>query len=161
MLIKLLKFLFVKEEYAQYCEEERDLIKIIEGAALKLINFDDHSKKFMSRLCEISVKNNISNLQYVKSEFQSEELFLSALKPCQRPCLQYIVNQTEERNNEDNFKYVKEQTEKICIAAVAYHEENFKYVKEQTEKICIIAVKKMLLLLNLLKIKLQKFVLLL
>ena len=38
------------------------------------------------------------------------------------------------------LKYVKNQTDDICIAAVQQNSDALKYVKNQTEEICIAAV---------------------
>ena len=61
--------------------------------------------------------------------------------------LKYIKEQTEEmcieavKQNWYALKYVKEQTESICIEAVKQDWHALQYVKEQTESICIEAVK--------------------
>ena len=38
------------------------------------------------------------------------------------------------------LKYVKEQTEEICLIAVQQSGKTLEYVKEQTEEICLTAV---------------------
>ena len=39
------------------------------------------------------------------------------------------------------MKFVKEQTEEICLAAIEQSSYALAYVKDQTEEICLIAVK--------------------
>lgn len=61
--------------------------------------------------------------------------------------LRYVKEQTEEicmaaiKNDPYSIRYVLVQSEELCLAAVEQDGHTLQYVKEQTPKICIAAVK--------------------
>ena len=61
--------------------------------------------------------------------------------------LKFVKNQTEEiclaavKQNCSALEYVKNQTEEMCLVAVNRYSLAFMYVKKQTEQVCLAAVK--------------------
>ena len=92
------------------------------------------------------VQNDGEALQYVPSEYQTEELCMTAVKQ-NGYALEYVKNQTEEicmeaiKQNGWALKYVEEQTPEICLEAVKQNEIALQFVKNQTPEICLAAVK--------------------
>ena len=100
------------------------------------------------------IKINMNLKQFLKEVWWSESDIISyewseALMKVRQDwyALRYVKEQTEEiclaavNQNWNAIKYVKEQTEKICLAAVDQSWDALQYVKEKTEEICLVAVK--------------------
>jgi hypothetical protein len=74
---------------------------------------------------------------------------LTSPKQIKHHFLKYIKNQREElclaavRHDVDALKFVKHQTEKICLAAVRGNGWALKHVKVQTREICLAAIKEL------------------
>ena len=87
--------------------------------------------------------NLISNISSGRDVTEEEYLIAVRWNPT---ALKYIKNQTEriciEAVTGDGYmlQYVINQTEKICLAAVLHDGLALRYVKNQTEKICMAAV---------------------
>ena len=70
------------------------------------------------------------------------EQFLNKFKREESEIIEYKGDEALKAVKEDGdaLRYVKEQTEEICLEAVKENGYALKYVKEQTEEICLKAV---------------------
>jgi len=92
---------------------------------------------------------NLQELKKLHDDYKTITCSVESLKAVKQDgyALRYVKNQTENicleavKENGDALKYVKNQTENICLEAVKQDGYALRYVKNQTENICLEAVK--------------------
>ncbi len=71
------------------------------------------------------------------------EEFLKEVNGSETSIIEYKGEEALEvvKINGHMLKYIREQTQDICLAAVRENGDALKYVREQTQEICLVAVK--------------------